>query len=87
MKGNLLTSSNKSVADHGFHKGDSNCVLVILMRKGERANFDNTSLCLTVKEFIKAHPHVLQVKWGGEDPPSPIFLKKSSTKSHNSKHF
>ena len=54
-------ASNKSVADHGFHKGGSNCVLVVLRRKGERANFDNISHCLTVKEFIKAQPHVLQV--------------------------
>ena len=55
-------SSNKSVADHGFHKGGSYYVFVVLMRKGERANFDNTSHCLTVNEFIKAHPCVLQVK-------------------------
>ena len=61
-------SSTKSVADPGFQKGDSNCVLVVLMRKGEGANFDNTSYCLTVKEFIKAHPHVLQLKWGDSSP-------------------
>ena len=72
----VLTSSNKSVADHGFHKGGSNCVLVVLMRKGERANFDNTSHCLTVKEFIKAQPHVLQVKLGGGSLPFPIFFKE-----------
>ena len=47
------------------------------MRKGEGSNFDNTSHCLTVKEFIKKNPHVLQVKeigGGGGGGPPPIFF-------------
>ena len=44
-KGNLLTSSNKSVADPGFQEGGFNCVLVVLTRYWERANFDNTAHC------------------------------------------
>ena len=63
-----------------FIKGGSNCVLGVLMRKGERANFDNTSHYLTVQEFIKAHPHVLQGKLKGVPPP-PIFLLRNKVSS------
>ena len=37
------------------------------------------------EEFIKAHPRVLQVKWGVSSPI--YFFKKLRTKSRNSKHF